>query len=185
MKPRIPSALTQDKALVILASRWRNLLEQHAECRKRVNWTTKNAARIEKERRAKRWEVEATLNEVEHTILKMCAEHTHHHEIYTPTRTKSDPLDRQTFSLLDNLLREYYRQKQVPGPHHLNRTVVMRKRTRRRHVIVKEIQALTWKWCSAVYKAIFPQQKLPPKRKTDYRVLRPKRLHAAHNKFVS
>lgn len=183
MRPHIPPSLSTDKSVIILVSRWRNLLVEHTHCRKRVSWTTKDASQVEKQRRTRRWEIEALLNEIEYSLLRMCAEATQHHEIYTRPKVEGDPLERRSFSRLDVLLREYHRNRHEPSPHHQHRNDERRKRTRARRIIIRDIVALQWRWLSALFKTIFPTQKLPPKRQTDYRVLRPKRLRTAHNKL--
>lgn len=184
MRPYIPPALATDKTVIVLVTRWRNLLVEHAYCRKRVAWTTKNASQIEKQRRTRRWEIEATLNEIEYSLLRMCADATHHHEIYTKPKVEGDPLAVKSFSALDVLLREYYRNRKRIGPTHPDRSALNGIRKRRRHRIVQDIVALQWRWLSALFKAIHPNDTLPPKRKTDYRVLRPKRLKTVTNKLA-
>lgn len=184
MRPHIPHSLATDRSVITLVSRWRNLLEEHAHCRKRVNWNVKHATQIERQRRTRRWEIEALLNEIEFSLLRLCAEATQHHEIYTRPTINGDPLAIKSFSALDVLLREYHRNRRRAGQRHLSRNDVNRARTRKRHVIVGDIVSLQWRWLSALFKAIFPTQKLPPKRKTDYRVLRPKRLKPSHEKLA-
>lgn len=183
MRPHIPPALAEDKAVVILITRWRNLLVEHAHCKKRVAWTTKNASALEKQRRTRRWEIEATLNEIEYSLLRACADATHHHEIYTKPKVDGDPLAVQSFSRFDVLLREYYRNRRIASQLHPQRNEVNRKRTRARHRIVEDIVALQWRWLSALFKAVHSDSPLPPKRKTDYRVLRPKRLKTVATKL--
>lgn len=174
--------LRTDRVVIVLVTRWRNLLEEHALCRKRVNWqTTKNPSAVEKQRRRRRWEIEKIAQDIETTLIRFCADATHSHEIYTkPNAARgTDPLHPESFSRRDNLIREYYRTIRDPGLGHHQRGEIRHSRTRKRHRIVAEIVALDWRWLSALYKAIFPNAKLPPKRKTDYRVLRPRRMRRA------
>lgn len=182
----IPASLVTDRATIALVTRWRNLLHEHKLCRTRVNWTSnRQASTIEKKRRARRWKVDALLNEIEGTLISFLADATRHHDLYTPLKvTDADPLDPRTSSRLDQLVHRYFDVKKKAGKSHHARNHTNRERTHAKRIIVQRIAQLKWVWLKALYRALFPETADPPRRPLDVRTLRPKRIRSAHRSLT-
>lgn len=172
---RIPKSLSKDRATIALVSQWRNLLLEHSLCCKRVNWSVRNASRIEKKRRARRWKLDARIRDIESQLLAWIADATKHPDLWMKPLVDGDPLDRKSFSRYYTLTLDYSRASRNAGTFNPQRNEVNRKKTLARRHIVAQIRDLEWKWLSALYRTIFPDQALPPRRQADPRVLTPKR----------
>lgn len=149
----IPDVLRNDRAVNALLTQWRNCHMRHQVCRKRVNWTKKNAAEIEKRRRREKWELVSRIVEIERTLLTWCAKETRHHDIWMSKKQGAK------LSRLVILQKDYYEHRRnaryLEGP-------LRRKSLRTRQAIVAEIRAIYRTWMIALFEAVFPQIEPPP-----------------------
>lgn len=175
----ISKSFARDGAVVRLITQWRNLLQDHAICRKRVRWTHPKASAIEKKRRRRRWELDDRIHEIEQQLLRWLAKETRHPDLYMP-KMNQDPLDHTSYPRIYQLTLEYIAANKPPGPQNPQRNLIKRQRTQSRHSIVQAIRNLEWRWMVALFQAVYPTQPLPPRRPVDTRVLRPRRqVHAS------
>jgi hypothetical protein len=178
----LPESLVTDRAVIALVAQWRNLLQIHAHCLRRRHWSPQRAS-ADRKRRARRWTVDARLRVVERELLQRCADATQHPDLYMAPVPEGDPLDHTTFSRHARLVAKYYAIRKRPGIAHPERNTVARQQTIRKRLLVQQIIALEWKWCSALYQAVFPDTPLPPPRVRDLRTLYPARERAAAERF--
>lgn len=164
----IPAAVRRDRPLVLLVSVRRNLLESYAELSKRINPYDKKRSEKEKRRTKQRKEIADQLRSVERDIMRWLGEHAKHPDVWTPKTVErgKDPLDPSTFSRYDQLKRRWRDARQQPGSsiNPIYRRQMVQTKTKTRHSMAAQIQALEWRWMSALHERIFPNTPLPPRR---------------------
>ena len=181
---KIPTKARKDEHLRRMIVVWRHSLLRLAVCRKRVPWTNPKAKIIEAKRRQERWEIEASLLDIEHNIIQILADYTHHPQIWTDFRSTDieDPLSVKSFSEHAQLKETIRRMSYRAGPNHPRRRQENAKRTERRKAAIADLKKLEWRWLKAYHRAVFPHKKLPPRRPHHPTILRPKRLREAIRK---
>jgi dsDNA-specific endonuclease/ATPase MutS2 len=158
-----------------LLTRWKMLHARYRVCCKRINWYNRKASELEKKRRKEKWEIVASVLQIENEILKMLATITKDPSIYT---TKSHP------SQLAELRRAYARNRRrshnVVGTPQATAAKLRRILRKKRMAIVAQIRAIIRSWMERLHVQIFGSAVLPTRLPLHDAELIPRKLKRAY-----